>query len=167
MVSFTKAAAGSLFFLQILFLISCIDRNEPLNGSSNARPNSASETSVTAKTNVEELSLMIKIPYEAEDAYWNDDGPGNKLTAVLRFAPEDTHRLIADLEKLGPPSAVTLEAETWFPDELKSQSDLKSASALNGKAYRADLFFLDPYNSGRIIRVEGADFFVLELAANR
>lgn len=110
---------------------------------------------------------MIKIPYEAEDAYWKDDGAGKKLTAVLRFAPEDTRKLIADLEKLGPPADVALDAEAWFPDELKSQSDLKGDTALNGKAYRADLFYLYPYNSGRLIRIEGTDFFMLELAATR
>jgi hypothetical protein len=37
--------------------------------------------------------------------------------------------------------------------------------SLNGVAYAADSFYQEPFTSGRIVRVDGTDYFVLELSA--
>ncbi|MFM9903014.1 MAG: hypothetical protein ACKVQJ_00415 [Pyrinomonadaceae bacterium] len=135
--------------------------------SANAKPgaNSANENSNAAKTNVEELGILINVPYETEDVVWKENTARKKLVAVLRFSPADSAKLVAEAEKTRAPEAATLSSETWFPAELIAQSEMSGNDELKGQSYAADQFFLAPYTSGRIVRIEGTDYFVIELSA--
>lgn len=160
----SRAAALLLLFSSAFLLGSCGDR--AAGNTAASRPANSSPDSVdSARTNVEELSLLIKIPYEAEDIYWKENKAERKVTAVLRFDKADTDKLAADLEKAGAGQDVEIESEDWFPDELRSQSEMKGDTALKGSAFAATQFYLEPYTDGKITRIVGTDFFVLELKA--
>lgn len=164
MKDFRQLAAILLLLSQALLFISC-GGSADANTATPKASNSSSENTNGVKTNVEELSLLINIPYEAEDIFWKEDKAQKKLTAVLRFDKVDTHKLVADLEKAGAAADVAVEPEDWFPDELRSQSEMKGDTALKGKSYTASIFYLEPYTDGKVTRIDGTDFFVLELTA--
>ncbi|MEO6656541.1 MAG: hypothetical protein ABIO36_10710 [Pyrinomonadaceae bacterium] len=127
--------------------------------------NSLGENANSAKTNVEELALLVKIPYEAEDIVWKEDSAHKKVIAVLLFSSADADKIVTEAEKSGAPEQVSVAVDMWFPDELTAQSDMSGDSALKGVAYPANAFFQEPYTSGRIIRIDGGDYFILELSA--
>lgn len=130
--------------------------------SNQANPNSNS--SKKANDNLEELGMLVKVPYEPEDVLWLEE-PGRKLIIVLLYLPADVQKVVADAEKHGAATNVSLEPAEWFPKELISQHDL-SGEPLQGKQYPANEFFQAPYNSGRLVRIDGTDYFVVELTAN-
>lgn len=140
------------------------------NKSENAVPaanaaNSAAENSNSARTNVEELGLLINVPYEAEDVVWKEAASHKKLTVVFRFSAADASKLVAEAERSGAPENVSIETETWFPDELTAQSDTSGDNTLKGRAYPANAFYQDPYTSGKITRIEDTNYFLLELTS--
>jgi hypothetical protein len=118
-----------------------------------------------ANTNVEELGVLVNVPYESDEASWKEDKTHKKVIAVLRFPEGEAKRLVDDASKIAPPITVTLTTESWFPSELTAQSETNGEGNLTGEAYPANAFYMDPYNNGRITRVEGTDYFVLELSA--
>jgi hypothetical protein len=128
-------------------------------------PSSNSENSNTAKTNVEELGIFINVPYEAIDVVWKEYPASKQVVAVLRFSPEDANKIVTEAAKLGPPQSVSVATQAWFPDELIAQSDMSGDSALKGLSYRADAFYQEPYTNGKMTRIEGSDYFVLEMSA--
>lgn len=164
MSQFRQLAAILLLLSQVSLFISCGGRADG-NSATPPASNSPSENAKGVKTNVEELSLLINITYEAEDIFWTEDKTTKKLTAVLRFDKVDTNKLVADLEKTGSATDSTIEAEDWFPDELRSQSEMRGDAALKGKSYAASQFYSEPYTDGKITRIDGTDYFVLELTA--
>src|SRR5688500_2907773 len=121
-------------FLTVALLSGCGGQSG--NVSSPTTPTSTSTEA--AKTNIEELSLLVKVPYETEDIVWKDDGANKRVIAVLRFAPTDADQIVAEAQKFGPPSNVTLAAESWFPSELIAQSEMSGDGKLNGVAYAAN-----------------------------
>ena len=161
----TRNAAASLApFLFLVIFTSCGSQSNT-NTQANSAANSNASNSTTAKTNVEELGMLINVPYESEEAFWKDDAAHKKLVAVLRFPQPEANRLIADAEKVRPAQQTTIPSEPWFPPELIAQGDLSGDDTLNGKSYAANAFFQDPYNDGRITRIEDTDYFVLELSS--
>lgn len=116
------------------------------------------------KTNLEELRILINVPYEAEDVVWKEDAAHTKLIAVLRFLPADAAKAVAEAEKFGAPQAGVVSPESWFPDELTAQSEMSGDSALKGSVYPANGFLQEPYKTGKLTRIEGTDFFVLEVS---
>jgi hypothetical protein len=116
-------------------------------------------------TNVEELGLIVTVPFVAEDIVWKVDAARKKVIAVFRYPPEDANKIVAEAGKFGEPASVSIAVESWFPDELIAQSEMGGDSELKGTAYPANAFFQDPYTTGRITRIEGGDYFVLELFA--
>ena len=151
--------------LSIGSIAGCTGGNRNANVPPAASASNTAENANTAKTNVEELGLLVNVPYETEDIVWNEDAAHKKLIAVLRFSPEDSRKLIVEVEKSGQPQNVSIAVENWFPNELTAQSEMSGDSALKGLAYPANIFFQEPYSTGRITRIEGGDYFVLELAA--
>ena len=115
------------------------------------------------RTGVEELGLLITVPYEAEDCIWKQDPTTKGITAVLRFDAEDTGKLLADVQKIHPPVDASIPMQTWFPGDMVVDSDLRGDDQLRGKAYAADPFFQDPYVSGRLVRIVGTEYWVLEI----
>ena len=135
------------------------------SGASNANSASAAPTPDAngPKTGVEELGLLITVPYEAEDCTWKQDGRTKAITAVLRFDAEDTGKLLADVQKIHGPQDASIAMQTWFPGDMVVDSDLRGDDQLKGKAYAADPFFQEPYLSGRLVRIVGTDYWVLEI----
>ena len=134
----------------------------------NAEANSAGQANDAAnltRTNVEELGMLINMPFETEDAVWRSDPDQKKITAVLRFSSEDARKLTEQAEKQRKPTSAVIGSESWFPAELVAQSDQSGDDSLKGISYAADDFYQAPYTDGRIIRIENTDYFVLELTA--
>ena len=144
-------------------LSACGGASNSANARSNA--NRPGENPNAPKTNVEELGLLVNIPYEAEDIVWKGGLQQKKVLAVLRFSTEDSKKLIADAEKVGVGEAASIAVETWFPDELTAQGDMSGDGMLKGSTYQATTFYQEPFISGKVTRIEGTDYFVLEMTA--
>ena len=117
------------------------------------------------KTSVEELDLLVTFPYEAEDCVWKISPDKKEITAVLHFDPVDTGKLAADVERIKPGEDVNIATQTWYPSDLVVESDVHGNDQLRGKAFAADPFFKEPYSSGRLVRIAGTDYWVLQLAS--
>jgi len=148
-------------FLAVALLSACGGQS----GNANGPTTTANATTEAAKTNIEELSLLVKVPYETEDIVWKDDGANKRVIAVLRFAPIDADRIVADAQKFGAAANVSLAAESWFPGELIAQSEMSGDNKLNGIAYAANSFYQEPYSTGKITRINDTDYFVLDVSA--
>ena len=127
--------------------------------------NSAETDPNAPKSSAEELDLLITLPYEAEDCVWKASPDKKEITAVLHFDTVDTGKLGADVERLQPGTEVTIPTQTWYPIDLVVDSDLHGDDQLRGKAFSAAPFYKEPYNGGRIVRIQGTDYWVLELNA--
>jgi hypothetical protein len=149
--------------------LACARKSDGLaaNTTSQSANANAADVEKGARTTAEELGNLIRMPFEAQDVAWQQSKDQKKITAVVRFDPEDTQKLIAECEKFGPGQPATVDTQPWFPDELTAQSDLHGDAPLAGKAFPANPFFQDPYNSGRVVRITGTDFYVLELASGQ
>jgi len=144
------------------------------SGSSTANSNSAANANTehatandAAKTNAEELGMLVNLPYESDEVYWKNDEAKKKITAVLKFAPNEANRLVSDAVRVREPESVSLTPESWFPPELVAQSELSGDDTIKGKSYAATVFLQDPYNEGRIVRIDDTDYFVLEVSAKQ
>ncbi len=153
-------------FLSLGAFSGCVEGNNNSNTNSVVL-NPTLENVNSAKTNVEELQLLVNIPYEVEDEdiVWKENAAQKKLVAVLRFSAENANRIVAEATARHAPQNVTLSSESWFPSELIAQGELSGDDSLKGIAYAADDFFQEPYTSGRIARIDGTDYFVLEMSA--
>lgn len=142
----------------------------PPSGNSNANSavasNTAGQPDGSARTNVEELGMLINVPYESEESFWKEDVADQRVIAVLRFPASEAGRLVADAERIQSPKPATVTPEGWFPPELIAQADMSGDDQLKGISYSANAFYQPPYNSGSIIRVENTDYFVLELSSS-
>lgn len=155
-------------FLSALMLVSFGCGAGPANSTSSnvaSVSKSANQNSNVARTNVEELSLQIRIPYEVEDVVWKEDTTKKTLLAVFRFSPADAEKIVGEASQFGAPQSTVVSPETWFPEELIAQSEMSGDNALKGQAYPANGFLQESYTSGRLIRIVGTDFFVLEAKA--
>ena len=128
------------------------------NGSNRGMGNSNS-----AKTNVEELGLLVKVPYATEDIVWKEYPTSKKVIAILRFSSADANKIVA--EAGGIPERTGIAVESWFPEELIAQTEMSGDNALKGVSYPATAFYQEPYTIGKITRVDGSDYFILELIA--
>lgn len=141
--------------------------------NSNLPQNKANQNSQRASSDkVEELGLLVVLPLEPEETVFREDpaisSDGSqqytkKLTAVLKYSAADAEKLSALIEKSSPPLSATVGTETWFPAELIAQSDLSGDDTLKGDSFAATDFYQAPYTEGKITRVEGGNYFVLEL----
>lgn len=162
----TKIGDGLIlaFFLSLSLQSAC--GGSANNANSVPPQNTAAAVNANAaKSNVEELSLLINVPYKVEDIAWKQNAERRAIMAVFRFSSEDADKAVADAQKYGSPQNVSLPAEPWFPDELTAQAEVSGDSSLKGSAYPANAFFQPPYSKGRITRVEGVDYFILEIWA--
>lgn len=171
----------SILFISIIFVVSSCGGEE--SGNAN---NAQNKTQITVnkdnqpqnsgKDSMENLALLVKLPFEPEDVAWREEPLAKqngenrlpsqnerKLTAVLKFLPEDSAKIIAQAETLKAAQPVVIPAETWFPAEMIAQSELSGDETLKGNSYAANDFFQAPYLDGRLIRMENSNYFVLEL----
>lgn len=148
--------------------------------TANSNANSATQTANSnnqnnIKDDVEELEMIIKMPFHPEEAVWREDTlgkPGNdripgptdkKLLAVLRFLKADADKIALQAETYKPVLNESINTETWFPAELIAQSRTSGDGTVKGTSYAANDFYNMPYTAGKITRIEGTDYFVLEL----
>lgn len=160
----TKPLGSPAFIILLLSLFSaCGGPATNSNGTPPANRASRADEANSTKTNVEELGMLVKIPYETEDIVWKSYPTAKRIIAVLRFSPANADKIVS--EAGGTPEGRSLQVETWFPDELIAQGEMSGDDALKGIAYPATAFYQDPYLTGKITRVEGSDYFVLDLTA--
>src|SRR4051794_27463184 len=88
-------------------LMGCGGSNTDSNSSANANSQPAANSN-SVKTNVEELGMLINVPYESEEVFWKDDASHKKLVAVLKFPTNEANRLVADAEKIRPAQKVAI-----------------------------------------------------------
>ena len=151
-----------IIFLIVSFSLSfgCSSQKDTGNlGNVNSNANAENNA---ANSNLEELKLLINVPFETEDLVWKKDDDGKKLVAVMRFSPEDADRIAEDS---GPSQGTaSISPESWYPSELTAQSETSGNNGLDGSLYDPKLYFLPPYTKGRLIRIEGTNYFLLELS---
>lgn len=166
-----KLILASVFIAQVF--ISCSSSPPGNSNSAPANANQSTQRSAAASDKAEELALLINLPIEPEDTVWREDPAAQggeqqyskKLTAVMQFPEENAAKLSALVEKDAPPLTANIGTEQWFPAELIAQSDLSGDDTLKGDSFPATDFFQPPYSEGRITRVEGTNYFILELYA--
>lgn len=157
-------------FLLNIFLFSGCGNEQPSNQNSQKTdaPNLSDEQANKASDSIEELLELVRLPVIPEEVVWREDTASTpkKIVAVFKFEKEELPNFTAIIEKNKQADSVDVGAENWFPQELTAQSQLSGEGVLKGTAYAANEFYNIPYGSGRITRIQGTDFFVLELTAN-
>ena len=150
--------------LSVASLLACVGGQG--NATSPAATNASDRAvgnSNSARTNVEELGLLVKVPYATEDIVWKEYPASKKVIAILRFSSADAQKIVA--EAGGIPENTGIAVESWFPEELIAQTEMSGDNALKGVSYPATAFYQEPYTIGKITRVESSDYFILELLA--
>jgi hypothetical protein len=149
----------------LLLIISCAEKAEPQVNSNTSSPAAINNS---AKTNSEELSLILRMPFgtdDIDDIVWKQDPATKKITAVFRLSKDAATKL--DIETLSkyPVQSVSISTESWFPEELSAQGEMSGDAELKGRSYPATDFLMEPFNGGRAIRVDASEYLVLELTA--
>ena len=108
---------------------------------------------------------MVALPVEPEDVAWEENAQNKSLTAVIRFSPENTARMAAEIAKYGAGTPETLSVETWYPAELIAQAELSGESSIKGRSYPADSMVNPPYTKGKITQIDNTDYFILQISA--
>lgn len=165
MASIKTAAILALFSISALSSACGGSANTAANSATSTSSNQSNSNANSVRSNVEELGLLVTVPYEAEDVVWKEYPSQKRIIAVFRFSPADSTKLIAEAEKFGASEAATVTSETWFPAELTAQSEMTGEDTINGHAYAANQFFQEPYTNGRLVRIDNTDFFVLDVTA--
>ncbi len=163
------------------FLTACPSNNGKTDNANaaNQTGNSANSNNIanSVKDDIDELEMTIKIPFHPEEAIWREEMQAKtgdervpaptdkKLVAVLRFLKEDAEKIVVQAVKYKPAAPATISTENWFPAELIAQSRTSGDETLKGASYAANDFFNPPYSDGKITRIEGTNYFVLELFA--
>jgi hypothetical protein len=153
-------------FLSLVFLLSgCVGGDTANKRTSNRAQNSNANAS-PAKDDVEEFTKLVNLFVTPEEVVWRETETqnGKKLIAVLNYSPQDAQTIVAQAEKYRPALSGELDAEDWFPPELIAKSQESGDEILKGKNYGANDFFSESYKNGKITRIEGTDYFVLELS---
>lgn len=157
----THAVILALLSIASTLLFGCGDGGA--NKSNAQKTSAAPNTAAQPQTNAEELGVLARMPYETLDIVWKEFPATKRLVAVLRYSPADANKIVA--EAGGSPEGRTLQVEPWFPDELIAQSEMSGDNAVRGIAFPATAFYQEPYTQGTITRIEGSDYFILELTA--
>lgn len=166
-----RAKFFSLFL--IFFWLTACAGNETTNTNSTnaaiAAQNSNAE--IAARDDVEELSKLINLPFVPEETTYKESAAVDrepdkkKLTAVLLFSAADANQIAANAEKYQAPAPLDVDAENWFPPELVAKSQETGDESLKGVSFSAQDFIQPPYANGRLTRITGTNYFVLELSA--
>lgn len=150
------------------------------SGTSTNSSNDSPKISTAANGNVnsikddpDELETLVNLPFHPEESAWRDDqlgekSPGQahrKLVAVLRFSKADAEKITAMTEKGAKGLSEVINIEPWFPAELVAQSQTSGDETIKGTSFPAAEFLNPPFTDGKITRVDGTDYFVLELFA--
>ena len=168
LAKFLAAAILASFLMTSAACSDSADANRAVDSNASGQ-NANTANANSAKDDIEELGMIIKLPETPEDVVWREEkgaNPNDKnLTAVLKYNSEAAAKIVASAEKKQPAAAVEISAEAWFPEELIAQSQLSGNESLKGIAYAANDFYNSPYQNGKLTRVDGTNYFVLELTA--
>lgn len=172
-MNFSLKKILSLLSLSVFFITACSQSESGIQKDNAAQTNSGQNAEKTSesfvKDDVEELEKTIRLPFTPEEATWREDSAnapnGKKLTAVVRFSTEDSNA-VSRAANNKPATAADIDAETWFPAELIAQSQLSGDESLKGVSVAADDFVQTPYKQGKITRIDGTNYFVLELSGD-
>ncbi len=176
----------AFIFSLLLFFISsgasCSNRAKPRvansnNGNNVSNSSKPGELSTAVSDNVDQLMDIIRLPEIPDEVTWKEEPLGEKnasgdrssekkLTAVLRYSPENSAKIMALVEKNITADQTEIGGESWFPEELTARLQVSGSESLKGTTYYANEFLNIPYGNGKITRVEGSDYFVLELRTN-
>ncbi len=156
-------ACGLFFLFSIGVLAAGCGSSESVNKPAAPGANRAVNANLP-RTNAEELGVLIKLPYETEDIVWKERTSGKRsVVAVLRFSTANAEKIVS--EAGAAQGTRDLMVETWYPEELVAQSEMSGDNALKGTSFAATAFYQEPFTTGTITRVEGTDYFILELSA--
>lgn len=147
------------FFMSIGLLVACGDGDS--NSNTAYRPTAPNARQNEPRTNAEELGMLIKMPYETEDIVWKEFPNSNRIVAAIRFTTANANKIVA--ESGGTPEGATVPVEPWFPDELIAQSEMSGDRSLKGTAFPATIFYQEPYTVGKVTRIEGTDYFIVDM----
>ena len=109
--------------------------------------------------------MLINFAWDTEDLAWKKDDSKKSLTAAFRLSPEDAKKLSDQLGSKGQGAPKEVAVEDWFPAELIAQGESRGGSTVPATAFAADELYQQPYTQGTIARIEGTDYFVVELYA--
>src|ERR1017187_917837 len=87
----------------ILTHVGCAGSSNDSANSTSQPTNQSNENANVPKTNQEELSLLINVPFETEDIEWKEDATKKEIPAVLLFSSADANKIVADAEKIRTP----------------------------------------------------------------
>lgn len=155
-------------FFSFLFLLLTFSACTAPESNSNQivnKPGNVNKNSDTTKDDPEDFARIVKLPFNPEEVSWRESSD-KKIIAVLKFSAADAQSLVAQIEKQKPAQNAVLNAENWFPPELIAKSQQAGDETLKGKEYSASDFFLAPYMSGKITRIDETNYFILELSAS-
>src|SRR5215211_7467283 len=142
-------------------LLACPRPGGNSNAVNSPAANSTNNDQTGPKDNIEELGLLVRLPYEPEEVAWKEKPEQKKLIAVIRFSPENAQKMATEVAKNGQASQETLTVESWYPNELIAQGELTGESTVKGQSYPAEPFLNPPYTNGKITRIEHTDYFIL------
>jgi len=159
-----RGALIPIIFTSIFFAGCGGGAGDGANNANSAVSTVASNTN-KANTNAEELGMLINFAWETEDLAWKKDDAKKMLTAAFRLSPEDAKKLSDQLAAKGQGAPKEVAVEDWFPAELIAQGESRGGSTVPATAYPANDLYQQPYTQGTISRVEGTDYFVIEMNA--
>jgi len=163
-MQFSWLAPVLLVLIASQFLTGCSSPSGNAN-SSNTAASSSNSVANSTNDNIDEFTLIVRLPFEPEEPSWREYPETKKLLAVVRFSPENANKMSAEIAKNGQPTPETLSVETWYPAELIAQSDVTGESIVKAQSYPAVPFLNPPYTKGKISRVENTDYFILQISS--
>ena len=164
MLSFRPVVHIPILLISI-FLTGCGPAVGDAANNANAAQSGIAANANKANTNAEELGMLINFAWETEDLAWKKDDAKKTLTAAFRLSAEDAKKLSEQLMAKGQGTPKEVAVEDWFPQELIAQGESSGGPLVPATAYSADELYQAPYTKGTIARVDGTDYFVIELNA--
>lgn len=166
-MQFVRHLAYLTLIIASTLIIGCgVGPDAQNSAAANASANNAKTASTNkANTNAEELGMLVNFSWETEDLVWKKDDAKKTLIAAFRLSPEDVKKLSDQLLARSPGAPKEVTIEEWFPAELIAQGESGGGSSVEGTAFPGDDLYQAPYEQGTISRINGTDFFVIELNA--
>ena len=163
----------TFLLLVVAFIASGCSGGAQSESNGNAKTNASAPTANTGSNTISNddtaaLGAHVLLPVVPEEVKWREEPVRNsdakKLIAVLKYPEADAGNLVAQASKHRPSEKVEIAAEDWFPEELVAQSQMAGDDSLRGNAYAPSDFLQMPYKTGRLVKIENSNYFVLELS---
>lgn len=171
-----KFSAGFLILIFASFFVACggSGNSNANQTAANNQVNSGDANSNAPSEDLMELINKVRLPELPEENVWREEISGDqttggkarrKITVVLKYTPEGSARLVSLIAARQPVAEAEIGTEDWFPEELIAQSQISGNESLKVDSYAANDFFNEPYSQGKLSRVRGTGYFILELSA--